>query len=171
MQAPVVTPLFPNDLTGFIKIVAIMLTTVLLPLAGLVVYFLQRGDKIEKVRLEEQMNGLGKRLNEDESDQQRTQENLRHLNTLIAESNRDIMQAIRLSAEEQIRAVREVERMTTNGLKDVEIKAARLEERNDLGECLSAFGKSIDGLVQSITERDERWFKLLMDNRTGRGQQ
>lgn len=135
-------PLFSNDLVGLIKFLSIMVGVVLLPLGGLVVYFLKRGDSQDRTKMQAELNGFGERLNKDEQALTRLSEGLMHLNTLISGAQRDTMTAIQASAEAQIRAVHVVD-----------VQVARLQERNDLGECLAEFGKSIEQLAISINER------------------
>jgi hypothetical protein len=53
------SPLFTNDLIGFIKVVAILYGTVMLPLAALVIYFLKRGPDSAISEIRHEMNGLG----------------------------------------------------------------------------------------------------------------
>lgn len=135
-------PLFSNDIAGFSKIVGLLLTLVLLPLAALVVYFLKRGPDIAIGEFKVSLNGLGERVNSVERENARLSVAVASLQGQIAESQRDIMEAIRSSSEAQIKAVH-----------SVDVQVARLQERNDLGDALAKFSLSIEKLATSHHQR------------------
>lgn len=142
MQA---SPLFTNDLVGFTKIIGLLLTLVLLPLAALVVYFLKRGPDGAINDFKVSLNGLGERVNAVERENAKLGTAVSALQTSISESQRDIMEAIRASSEAQIKAVH-----------SVELQVARLQERNDLGDALVTFSKSIEKLATANTKPEVR---------------
>lgn len=139
MQTPNVVPLFANDLIGLIKILAIIAFTVLLPLAGLVVYFLKRGPDAAIATLQTAVDGLGNRVNDVEKDNERLDEKIAGIGEQLRASQTELMTAIRSSGEMQLKAVHAVE-----------MSVARLEERSDLGEALKGFGRSIALAMETL---------------------
>lgn len=139
LQSAQNSPLFTNDLAGFLKIVMVLLISVLLPLMGLVVYFLKRGPDMALVQFRSDLNGLGTKVNDMQMEQARLKEQLAAVYGTITGSQQQIMEAIRASGEAQIRAVHLVE-----------LEVARLQERGNLGDCLATFGASIEKLASAI---------------------
>jgi hypothetical protein len=140
-----VSPLFTNDLAGFIKVVAILYGTVMLPLAALVIYFLKRGPDSAISELRHEMNGLGGRVNVVEQAIARQSEQTAATQRMIGEASRDMMQAIVASGDAQLRAVHAVE-----------LQVERLKGQSDFGECITQFSKSIERLIERIPPtRDE----------------
>lgn len=137
-------PLLTNDLAGFIKIIAIIVGIVLLPVGALVVYFLKSGAQQKIDALTSELNGFGDRVNAREVAHAHLDERVTGIYSSIAGSQRDILDAIRASGDAQMRAVHLVE-----------IQVARLQERNDLGEAVAAFGKSIERLANTFDQRPE----------------
>jgi hypothetical protein len=139
------SPLFTNDLAGFIKVVAILYGTVMLPLAALVIYFLKRGPESAISELRHEMNGLGGRVNVVEQAIARQSEQTAATQRMIGEASRDMMQAIVASGDAQLRAVHAVE-----------LQVERLKGQSDFGECITQFSKSIERLIERIpAARDE----------------
>jgi hypothetical protein len=136
------TPLFTNDLVGFIKAIAILEGTIMLPLAGLVIYFLKRGPDSAISDLRHEMNGLGTRVNVVEQAIARQSEQTAATQRMIGEASRDMMQAIVASGDAQLRAVHAVE-----------LQVERLKGQSDFGECLTQFSKSIERLIERIPGR------------------
>lgn len=141
VAATVAPPLFTNDLNGFTKILGLLVGVVLLPVAALVVYFLKRGPDAALAAFRSDLNGLGTKVNGMDAELGKTNERVNMLAGNIANSQRDIMEAIRASSEAQIRAVHLVE-----------VEVARLQERNNLGDCLVTFGNSIRELATSVSK-------------------
>jgi hypothetical protein len=139
----VATPLFTNDLVGFIKAIVILEGTIMLPLAGLVIYFLKRGPDGAIAELRHEMNGLGARVNVVEQAIARQSEQAAATQRMIGEASRDTMQAITSSGDAQLRAVHAVE-----------LQVERLKGQADFAECLSQFSTSIERLVNRLTERE-----------------
>lgn len=137
--SPSAEPLFSNDLVGFIKIIAVLAGTIMLPLAALVIYFLKRGPDKDIADLRHEMNGLGGRVNLMEQAIARQSEQTAATQRMIGEASRDTMQAITASGDAQLRAVHHVE-----------LQVERLKGQSDFGECLTQFSKSIERLVDRI---------------------
>lgn len=136
-------PLFTNDMTGFAKILSLLVVVVLLPIASLVVYFLKRGPDAAIKEVKSDLNQVGTKVNAMESRLAATDERVSGLYAQIAGSQSDIMRAIQASSEAQIRAVH-----------IVEIEVARLQERSNFGDCLATFGASIERLANAVASRD-----------------
>jgi vacuolar-type H+-ATPase subunit I/STV1 len=136
------TPLFTADLSGFIKLLAVLVSVVLIPAATLIVVFLKRTDTVRIQKQEDALNGLGERVNKVEVMNTRLQEQYNTLQNQIAGSQRDILEAIRASADVQLRAVH-----------SVELQVERLKAQSDFGECLTQFSKSIERLIERIPGR------------------
>lgn len=136
-------PLFTNDPVGFIKIVSLLVGTVLLPLAGLVVYFLKRGDTSQLVQFEKDMNGLGSRVKAVEIEQGKIAEQIAAMQRSVTADHEVVLQAINAASERQMRA--------THG---VEVQVARLEERNSIGEAIDKFAGAIERLVELVLTRE-----------------
>lgn len=135
-------PLFTSDLVGLIKFLAILVSVVLVPAATLIVVFLKRTDTARSQKQEDALNGLGERVNRVETVNTRLQEQYATLQSQIAGSQRDILEAIRSSADAQIRAVHAIE-----------LQVERLKAQSDFGECLAQFSKSIERLIERIPTR------------------
>jgi hypothetical protein len=133
------SPLFTNDLIGFIKVVAILYGTVMLPLAALVIYFLKRGPDSAISEIRHEMNGLGSRVTATELAIARQGEQTAATQRMIGEASRDMMQAIVASGDAQLRAVHAVE-----------LQVERLKGQSDFAECISQFSKSIEHLIERI---------------------
>ncbi|HJX74943.1 MAG TPA: hypothetical protein VJ247_01230 [Gaiella sp.] len=135
-------PLFSNDFLGLLKILAILLMSVLLPLGGLVVYFLKRGPDVALATMQRSLDGLGERVNDVEKDNERTKEQLSGIRETMHENQQEVLTAIRQSAEIQTRSIHAVD-----------LQVAKLEERSNLGEALRAFGTAITGAIETIASR------------------
>lgn len=145
------SPLFTDDVVGFAKIVSLLVGVVLLPTAGLVVYFLKSGTHAEVITVRGEvaalridLNGVGGRMNATEGELAAMHERVNSIYSAIAESQRDIMSAITASGRAQ-----------TDATHHVELAVARLEERNNLAEGLAGFGASIERLATAIAKRPE----------------
>jgi hypothetical protein len=136
------TPLFTSDLTGLVKFLAILVSVVLIPAATLIVVFLKRTDSARSQKQEDALNGLGERVNRVENVNTRLQEQYATLQSQIAGTQRDILEAIRSTAGAQILAVHAIE-----------LQVERLKAQNDFGECLAQFSKSIERLIDRIPVR------------------
>jgi vacuolar-type H+-ATPase subunit I/STV1 len=136
------TPLFTSDLVGLVKFLAILVSVVLIPAATLIIVWLKRTDTAQIQKQEDSLNGLGERVNKVETANTRLQEQYSTLQSQIAGSQRDILDAIRASADIQLRAVHALE-----------LQVERLKAQSDFGECLNTFSKSIERLVDRISER------------------
>jgi vacuolar-type H+-ATPase subunit I/STV1 len=136
------TPLFTSDLVGLVKFLAILVSVVLIPAATLIIVWLKRTDTAQIQKQEDSLNGLGERVNRVETANTRLQEQYSTLQSQIAGSQRDILDAIRASADIQLRAVHALE-----------LQVERLKAQSDFGECLNTFSKSIERLVDRISER------------------
>jgi vacuolar-type H+-ATPase subunit I/STV1 len=136
------TPLFTSDLTGLVKFLAILVSVVLIPASTLIVVFLKRTDTARSQKMEDSLNGLGERVNRVEIVNTRLQEQYATLQSQIAGTQRDILEAIRSSADAQLRAVH-----------SIELQVERLKAQNDFGECLTQFSKSIERLIERIPGR------------------
>jgi vacuolar-type H+-ATPase subunit I/STV1 len=136
------TPLFTSDLVGLVKFLAILVSVVLVPAATLIIVWLKRTDTAQIQKQEDSLNGLGERVNKVETANTRLQEQYSTLQSQIAGSQRDILDAIRASADIQLRAVHALE-----------LQVERLKAQSDFGECLNTFSKSIERLVDRISER------------------
>lgn len=142
---PIAEPLFTNDIVGIVKILVILYGSVMLPLAALVVYFLKRGPDAAVAQLRTDFNGLGGTVSQLKAELSATNERVNMVYSQIAESQRDIMTAIQASSEAQIRATHLVE-----------LEVARLQERNNLGDSLRAFGTSIERLIDVVVATHPR---------------
>lgn len=136
------TPLFTADLVGLVKFLAILVSVVLIPAATLIVVFLKRTDNARAQKMEDSLNGLGERVNRVEIVNTRLQEQYSTLQSQIAGTQRDILEAIRSSASAQINAVHAIE-----------LQVERLKAQADIGECLTQFSKSIEKLIERIPSR------------------
>ncbi|HTJ62144.1 MAG TPA: hypothetical protein VL333_13215 [Candidatus Saccharimonadales bacterium] len=138
-------PLFTNDPVGFIKIVSLLVGTVLLPLAGLVVYFLKRGDASALNAFEKDLNGLGSRVKAVEIEQGKLAEQMVSISRAMSADHEAVLGAIQRASEQQMRATHEVE-----------VQVARLDERNNIGDALAKFATSIERLVELVVTRGDR---------------
>jgi hypothetical protein len=138
------TPLFTADMMGLIKVLAVLVSVVLIPGATLIVVFLKRTDIARFQKQEDAVNGLGDRVNRVEIANARLQEQYSTLQTQIAGSQRDILEAIRSSSLAQLTAVHAIE-----------LQVERLKTQNDFGECLTQFSKSIERLIERIPTRGD----------------
>lgn len=147
-------PLFSNDLVGFIKIIAIIVGTVSIPIGSVIIVFLKKAenDRVAQIetsllakvaQLKSDLDGVGGRVGQNEKEVAEVRVEVRALTSQIAESQRDILTALQASSEAQLRAS-----------SDIKVDVARLQERNDLGRCVSEFGKSIERLVEKLDERN-----------------
>jgi hypothetical protein len=137
-------PLFTDDLTGLFKFLGILVSVVLVPAATLIVVFLKRTDTARSQKQEDALNGLGERVNRVEIVNTRLQEQYATIQTQIAGSQRDILEAIRASSLAQITAVHAIE-----------LQVERLKTQNDFGECIAQFSKSIERLIERIPTRGD----------------
>jgi vacuolar-type H+-ATPase subunit I/STV1 len=138
------TPLFTADLTGLIKLLAVLVSVVLIPAATLIVVFLKRTDTARIQKQEDALNGLGERVNKVENTNTRLQEQYSTLQSQIAGTQRDILEAIRSTATAQIMAVHAIE-----------LQVERLKAQSDIGECLTQFSNSIERLIERIPVRGD----------------
>jgi hypothetical protein len=87
----------------------VLVSVVLIPGATLIVVFLKRTDIARFQKQEDALNGLGERVNRVEIANARLQEQYSTLQTQIAGSQRDILEAIRSSSLAQLTAVHAIE--------------------------------------------------------------
>ena len=137
------SPMFSNDLSGLVKVLALLTTVVLLPVASLVVYFLKRSDSSKLLQFETDMNGLGSRVKAVEMEQGKLGEQMAAMQRAATADHEVVLQAINRASEVQMRAVH-----------GVELSVARLDERNNIGDALTTFAKSIERLVEMVISRE-----------------
>lgn len=175
-QQPSTTPLFSNDLGGFIKILSIILVTVLLPLGGLIVYFLKSGTtrQIDALKagteqsltamkaaadaqvaiLTQQLNGYGGRLNTDEENLRLVVSSVSGIRQTVHESARETLDAFRTSAEAIRETVNNTGRANLEASHTLDNRLGRLEERADIAGPIKDICGSIEKLAAAVIARD-----------------
>lgn len=157
------SPLFSNDLAGFVK-ACVMIGG---PIFTGVFLFLKLGnsEKIAQVKRETEratelvkgdVNGLGTRVDNLVVEMTRIRSDVDRINGAIVDSQRDIMAAIAASSEAQLRAVHAADLQTAERFSSLRVDVGRLQERNDLGQCLVEFGKSIERLIEKMDVQQQR---------------
>lgn len=133
MQAT--TPLFSNDVQGYIKAVIFIVG----PIAGTVLWYLRKGPDGEIKDMKKDMEGFGRRLNADEAELAATNARVDALYTTMAGYQRDIMDGIKASSQEQLKAVH-----------SLEIQIAVIQSQNSIAKTLSEIG---DKIVEAVIHR------------------
>lgn len=163
------TPLFTNDLVGFIKFVIIMVV----PIFGFTLYWLRRGpdDKIKDLgrdltqlgakvdehdkessknstRCDERIGALEGRMIRSETDREQLRDrvskneaNIQGIHALITSNNSDITNLIVTSSERQMAAVHKLE-----------VQIATLQERTNIGEHFERFGDAISDAIKMAVQ-------------------
>lgn len=171
-QATTTAPLFTADMSGFIKILALLATVVLLPCAALIVGFLKSGAtrqvdalkqsielQVNTLRtgmeaqvaiLSKELNGYGGRLNSDEANLRLVADSVAGIRTLMQESARDTSDAFRASAEALQKEVAKNGEATLRALHAMDLRVQSLEDRAEFSSTMKDVCSAVESLARAV---------------------